>query len=351
MNRELSWLQFNERVLELAEDERIAAARAREVPRDLRAEPRRVLHGARGRAARPGGRGDRRARARRALGARDARADQRARARELVRRHSRVWEQEVRPELAEQGMRVSDAGVLGRRARDDRPALLRADLPGAHPARRRPRPAVPVHLEPVAVDRRIAARPGLRPRDVRAREGAEGGGAALRPDRERRVRAARGRDRPPPRELFPGDGDPSPRLLPGHARRGLHRLRRGGRPAARRRGRAAAQALRGGGAPRGGVDDGPGHAPVPDRAARDRRDAGRGRRGPARPRRPLGVYDIDGHRELRYEPWTPVVPPPFADTEDDERGRVRSDARRRRPGPPPLPLVRRNASSASSGRP
>ena len=29
------------------------------------------------------------------------------------------------------------------------------------------------------------------------------------------------------------------------------------------------------------------------------------------------LYDIDGHRELRHEPWTPVVPPPFADTEED----------------------------------
>jgi polyphosphate kinase len=30
-----------------------------------------------------------------------------------------------------------------------------------------------------------------------------------------------------------------------------------------------------------------------------------------------GLYDIDGHRELRYGSWTPVVPPPFADTEED----------------------------------
>jgi len=29
------------------------------------------------------------------------------------------------------------------------------------------------------------------------------------------------------------------------------------------------------------------------------------------------LYEIDGRRELRYEPWTPVVPPPFADTEED----------------------------------
>ena len=29
------------------------------------------------------------------------------------------------------------------------------------------------------------------------------------------------------------------------------------------------------------------------------------------------LHDIEGHRQLRYEPWTPVVPPPFADTEED----------------------------------
>jgi polyphosphate kinase len=29
------------------------------------------------------------------------------------------------------------------------------------------------------------------------------------------------------------------------------------------------------------------------------------------------LHEISGRRELRYEPWTPVVPPPFADTEED----------------------------------
>ena len=28
------------------------------------------------------------------------------------------------------------------------------------------------------------------------------------------------------------------------------------------------------------------------------------------------IFEVDGHRDLRYEPWTPVLPPPFADTED-----------------------------------
>ena len=51
LNRELSWLEFNARVLALAEDRDAAAARAGEVPRHLQPEPRRVLPGAGLRAA------------------------------------------------------------------------------------------------------------------------------------------------------------------------------------------------------------------------------------------------------------------------------------------------------------
>ena len=68
-----------------------AAAGARQVPRDLRVQPGRVLHGARGRPARPGRRRHRCPRPRRAGAGRDARADRRA-TRELGARHSRVWE-------------------------------------------------------------------------------------------------------------------------------------------------------------------------------------------------------------------------------------------------------------------
>jgi polyphosphate kinase len=32
----------------------------------------------------------------------------------------------------------------------------------------------------------------------------------------------------------------------------------------------------------------------------------------------MAVYEVDGHRELRYDPWTPDVPPAFADTDEGD---------------------------------
>ena len=32
----------------------------------------------------------------------------------------------------------------------------------------------------------------------------------------------------------------------------------------------------------------------------------------------MALYEVDGHRELRYHPWTPEVPPAFADTDDGD---------------------------------
>jgi polyphosphate kinase len=32
----------------------------------------------------------------------------------------------------------------------------------------------------------------------------------------------------------------------------------------------------------------------------------------------MALYEVDAHRELRYDPWTPEVPPAFADTDDGD---------------------------------
>ena len=210
------------------------------------------------------------------------------RVRDQDRRHAapvlREWSS---PALAEQGIRIVSCAESGASDEAIERHFREQIFPVLTPLARRRRPAVPLHLQPLAEPDRPPARPRRRPRGVRPRQGAQGGPAAIRGDREGHVHPARGHHRPPPRRAVPRDGDPQPRPVPRHARRRFRGLRRGRRPAPGGRGRAAPPPLRRGRAPRGRARHGARAADPADRVAQRRRGPGLRRRGPARPRRPL----------------------------------------------------------------
>ena len=104
-NRELSWMDFNDRVLQLAEDTSLPLLERAQVLRDLREQPRRVLHGA----GRRGPRQDRRV-ADRGRRRRDLSVEVLAALRERAIAQRERIEQclggELLPALAEHGIRI-----------------------------------------------------------------------------------------------------------------------------------------------------------------------------------------------------------------------------------------------------
>ncbi len=95
------------------------------------------------------------------------------RVRELTAEQSRIWSEEIRPALAADRHR---GRALHRAHRRRAPAHRRPvrprGLPGPHAARRRPGAAVPLHLRPVAEPRPAGARPGEGRDALRPHQGA-----------------------------------------------------------------------------------------------------------------------------------------------------------------------------------
>ena len=223
-----------------------AAARAREVLRDLLLEPRRVLHGPRRGAARPDRRRDRDAAAGRAHAERDDRADpldacastSRARRRCWTATCARRWpstasgssastrspRRSARRSTSASGARSSRCSRRWRSASGGR-------SPTSPTSRCRSASSSATRSAGVEAFARVKVPKEMLPRFVAGR-------------RRAHLRPARGPDRQEPHDALPRDGDRRPRRLPGHARRGLHGLRRGRRPRAGGRGRAAPPPLR-----------------------------------------------------------------------------------------------------------
>ena len=112
-------------------------------------------------------------------------------------RQAAAFTKDIAPALARSGRRVRRlARPRRRRARPAHPCLRRSHLPGAHAARGRPRPPVPVHLQPVVESRRGRARQHDRRRALRARQGAAAAAPVRAGSRHVTVRARSNRSSP-----------------------------------------------------------------------------------------------------------------------------------------------------------
>ena len=162
-SRELSWLEFNARVLGAGRGPAAAAAGADEVPRDLRQQPGRVLHGPGRRAEAAAGHGPRRSGPRTGGPPRETLDPGVAGA-------PRSWSPGTRRFVAGRhragaGRRRASGCCAGSEldAAERSPAgrvLPGPGVPGPHPARGRPVAPVPVHQRALAQPGRARPRPG-----------------------------------------------------------------------------------------------------------------------------------------------------------------------------------------------
>ena len=151
LNRELSWLEYNARVLEIAEDDalplleriKFAAIFAQHLDEFFMVRVAGLLE------LDEAGLG---VRSVDGLTASQALAKIRERVVELTARQARLWRRELRPSLAAAGIEIARIeDCTDKELRRLRGVLRARDLPRPDAARRRPRAAVPVHLRALAV--------------------------------------------------------------------------------------------------------------------------------------------------------------------------------------------------------
>ena len=294
-NRELSWLEFANRLLDLADDERqpllervkFLAIFTEGLDEFFQVRVAgledQVAAGLRTRS--PDG-----------LGPGEQLAAIAARVTTLVARQNRIFADGVEPLLRRRrdpDRRLAHAGR--RRPRAPRRGLHADHLPGPHPAGRRPGAPVPLHLQPQPQPGPARRRPGDRRAADRPGQGPAAAAPVRGPARRQPLRARRAGDRRPPRHPLPGDVDRRAPRLPGDPQRRPvgGRGRRPG-PAGRRRARAAPAPLRPGRPPGGGL----GHLHRPPRHARVRGRRPRGQRLPVRRARSTSAACAT------WPPWT-----------------------------------------------
>ena len=173
VNRELSLLAFQRRVLEEAEDEQQPAAGAREVPLHSRLQPGRVLHGARGRPGRPGGRRHRWRSGPDGMSPRAQLVAIRREVKRLLNEAPPLPGADCMPALDEQGIFVHDYAELSAAQRQQRGQAYFDEtvFPVLTPLAFDPGPALSAHLEPEPEPGGADPRP-RRPGALRARQGA-----------------------------------------------------------------------------------------------------------------------------------------------------------------------------------
>ena len=242
LDRELSWLHFNQRVLELAENPalplleraRFLAIFASNLDEFFMVRvaglKRRIAAGVAVRAAS-------------GLLPREQLEQLWAGSRDLMERHARVFSEQVIPELRDEGIEIVRWSELDRDEQKICKKLFKERIfPVLTPLAVDPAHPFPYISGPLAQPRRRRAPPQDRHRALRPGQGA----ADLRPVRAGRqpaLRAARGRHRRAPQEALPRHGGAEGAHLPRHPQRGPRGRggRRGEPPQGAREGAPAAQ--------------------------------------------------------------------------------------------------------------